>query len=201
MRTIKWAATIVIFFALVSIVPGHSSAQFQFTDVSKNDEHYQQVHYIADLGIINKVSKFNPNDNLTRAQAAKMLVIASKKQDMPTPSIQFNDLKPGTEQYEFASRAVSLGYFKLAADGRFKPNEQLKRDEMGNALAIAINLSEKITADHPMMLTDMNTHPYAERINGLYYAGITQGDNGKFLPNNQLTRKHFALFEIGRAHV
>ena len=39
---------------------------------------------------------------------------------------------------------------------------------------------------------------YAERINGLYYAGITQGDGGKFLPNNHLTRKHFALF-VARA--
>ena len=198
MKTIKWAATIVIFFALVSIVPGHSSAQFQFTDVSKSDEHYKQVHYIADLGIINKVAKFNPNDNLTRAQAAKMLVIASKKQNIPTPSIKFKDLKPGTEQYKYASRAVSLGYFKTAADGSFKPNEKLKRAEMGNALAVAFNLSKNISADHPMMLTDMHTHAYAKRINGLYYAGITQGDGGKFLPNNHLTRKHFALF-VARA--
>lgn len=198
MRTIKWAATFMILFTLISIAPGHSSAQFQFTDVSKNDEHYQQVHYIADLGIINKVSKFNPNDNLTRAQAAKMLVVATKKQNIPTPSVKFKDLKPGTEQYEFASRAVSLGYFKTAADGSFKPNEKLKRAEMGNALAIAFNLSEKITADHPLMLSDMKGHAYAERINGLYYAGITQGDGGKFLPNSHLTRKHFALF-VARA--
>ena len=40
MKTIKWAATIVIFFALVSMVPGHSSAQSQFTDVYQNDEDY-----------------------------------------------------------------------------------------------------------------------------------------------------------------
>ncbi|MFC5588819.1 N-acetylmuramoyl-L-alanine amidase [Sporosarcina soli] len=198
MKTIKWAVTIAIFFALVSVVPTHSSAQFQFTDVSKNDEHYEQVHYIAELGIINKVAKFNPNDNLTRAQAAKMLVIATKKQNIPTPSIKFKDLKAGTEQYEFASRAVSLGYFKTAADGSFKPNEKLKRGEMGNALAVAFNLSEKITADHPLLLSDMKGHAYAERINGLYYAGITQGDSGKFLPNNHLTRKHFALF-VARA--
>ena len=198
MKTIKWVATIVVFFALVSIVPEHSSAQFQFTDVSKNDEHYEQVHYIAERGIINKVAKFNPNDNLTRAQAAKMLVIATKKQGIPTPSIQFKDLKPGTEQYEFASRAVHLGYFKTAADGSFKPNEKLKREEMGNALAIAFNLSEKITADHPLMLSDMKGRATAERINGLYYEGITQGDGGKFLPNSHLTRKHFALF-VARA--
>lgn len=198
MKTIKWVATIVVFFAFVSLVPGQSSAQFQFTDVSKKDEHYEQVHYIAERGIINKVAKFNPNDNLTRAQAAKMLVIAAKKQNIPTPSTKFKDLKPGTEQYEYASRAVSLGYFKTKADGSFKPNEKLKREEMGNALAIAFNLSEKITADHPLMLSDMKGRATAERINGLYYAGITQGDGGKFLPNSHLTRKHFALF-VARA--
>ena len=100
-------------------------------------------------------------------------------------------LKPGTEQYKYVSRAVSLGYFKTESDGSFKPNENLKRDEMGNALAVAFNLSENISADKPMMFTDMNTHEYAERINGLYYAGVTKGDGGKFLPNDLLTRSQF----------
>lgn len=194
MRIFKWAAVSLMLFTLLSIVPGQSSAQFKFSDVNSNDEAFEQIHYIADLGIINKVAKFNPSDNLTRAQAAKMLVIASKQQNIPTPTIQFADLKPGTEQYEYASRAVSLGYFKVGSDNHFKPNEKLKRDEMGYALAVAFNMNQPITVDHPMMLTDMKNHKYAERINGLYYGGVTQGDAGKFLPNNYLTRKQFALF-------
>ncbi|BAQ10104.1 N-acetylmuramoyl-L-alanine amidase [Bacillus sp. OxB-1] len=194
MRIFKWAAVSLMLFTLLSIVPGQSSAQFKFSDINAKDEAFEEVHYIADLGIINKVAKFNPSDNLTRAQAAKMLVIASKKQNIPTPAIQFKDLKPGTEQYEYASRAVSLGYFKVGSDNRFKPNEKLKRDEMGYALAVAFNLNQPITLDHPMVLTDMASHPYAERINGLYYGGVTQGDAGKFLPNHYLTRKQFALF-------
>ncbi|QTD41114.1 N-acetylmuramoyl-L-alanine amidase [Sporosarcina sp. Te-1] len=198
MKTIKWATVALLFFALVSIVPGHSSAQFKFSDVSPDKEYSDAVHYIAELGIVNQVSKFNPGDNLTRAQAAKMLVIASKKKDMPTPSITFKDLKPGTEQYDYASRAVKLGYFKVDKDGNFKPNEKIKREEMGYALSVAFNLSEKITVDHPLMLTDMKNHPYAEKINGLYYAGVTQGDAGKFLPNDLLTRSQFALF-VARA--
>ncbi|MFS0575616.1 N-acetylmuramoyl-L-alanine amidase [Sporosarcina sp. 179-K 3D1 HS] len=194
MRIFKWAAVSLMLFTLLSIVPGQSSAQFKFSDVNANDEAFEEVHYIADLGIINKVAKFNPSNNLTRAQAAKMLVIASKKQNIPTPAIQFNDLKPGTEQYDYASRAVSLGYFKVDSDNRFKPNEKLKRDEMGYALAVAFNLNQPITIDYPMVLTDMANHTYAERINGLYYGGVTQGDAGKFLPNDYLTRKQFALF-------
>lgn len=198
MKTFKWAAVTLLFFALVSIVPGHSSAQFQFSDISPDKEYYEQVHYIADLGIVNQVSKFNPGDNLTRAQAAKMLVIASKKQDMPTPAVDFKDLKPGTEQYDYASRAVELGYFKKKSDGSFKPNEKLKRDEMGYALSVAFNLTEKVTVDRPLMLTDMKNHSFAEQINGLYYGGVSQGDAGKFLPNDYLTRSQFALF-VARA--
>lgn len=198
MKTFKWAAIALLFFALVSIVPGHSSAKFQFSDISPQKEYYEQVHYIADLGIVNQAEKFNPGNNLTRAHAAKMLVIASGKKDMPTPNVQFKDLKPGTEQYEFASRAVELGYFKKKADGSFGPNEKLKRDEMGYALSVAFNLSENVTVDRPLMLTDMKDHPYAKQINGLYYGGVTQGDAGKFLPNDLLTRSQFALF-VARA--
>ncbi|KAA0966855.1 SH3 domain-containing protein [Sporosarcina sp. ANT_H38] len=199
MKTIKWAAVLIMIFTLVSIVPGQSFAKTQFTDVTPDKEYYEQVNYIADLGIIkgyleNGISKFKPSNNLTRGQAAKMLVIATKKQGIPTPSLKFKDVKSGTEQYTYISRAVSLGYFKTNPDGTFKPNEKLKRAEMGNALAIAFNLSEKISADKPMKFTDMKNHTYAERINGLYYAGVTKGDAGKFLPNNLLTRSQFSLF-------
>jgi len=44
-------------------------------------------------------------------------------------------------------------------------------------------------------MTDISKdYGYAERINGLYYAGVTKGDTGKFLPNNFLTRSQFSLF-------
>lgn len=201
MRTIKWAAVVLMIFALVSIVPGRSSAQqIQFKDITPDKEYYEQVNYIASLGIIKGyeekgVTTFKPGNNLTRSQAAKMLVIAAKKQDIPTPSIQFKDVKAGTEQYDYVSRAVSLGYFKAGTNGNFKPNENLKRGEMGNALAIAFNLSEKITTERPMMMTDISkSYGYAERINGLYYAGVTKGSAGKFLPDSYLTRAQFSLF-------
>jgi len=199
MKTIKWAAMVIMIFTLVSMVPGQSFAKTQFTDVTSDKEYYKEVNYIADLDIIkgyteNGVSKFKPGNNLTRAQAAKMLVIAAKKQNIPTPSLQFKDVKSGTEQYEYVSRAVSLGYFKAGTDGKFKPNENLKRAEMGNALAVAFNLSEQISADKPLMFKDMINHQYDERINGLYYAGVTKGDAGKFLPNDFLTRSQFSLF-------
>lgn len=204
MKTFKWAVMVTMIFTLISMMPGQSFAKTQFTDVSSDKEYYEEVNYIAGLNIIKGyeikgVSLFKPGNNLTRAQAAKMLIIASGKENIATPSLQFKDVKSGTEQYKYISRAVKLGYFEVATNGSFKPNENLKRDEMGNALAVAFNLSEKITTEKPMQLTDLaKGHKYAERINGLYYAGVTKGDSGKFLPDAFLTRSQFSLF-VARA--
>lgn len=198
MKTFKWAVITSLFLALVSIVPGHSSAKFQFSDIPTSKEYYEQVHYIADLNIVNEAETFNPGDKLKRAHVAKMLVIASGKQNISTPDMNFKDLKPGTEQYDFASKAVSLGFLQKQSDGNFKPNEFIKREEMAYALSKAFNLSEEISVEKPLMLRDIKGHKYATQINGLYYGGVTQGDAGNFLPNDFLTRSQFALF-VARA--
>ena len=65
MKTIKWAAVVMMIFTLVSMVPGQSFAKTQFTDVTTDKEYYEEVNYIADLDIIkgyleNGISKFKP---------------------------------------------------------------------------------------------------------------------------------------------
>ncbi len=52
MKTIKWAAVVMMIFTLVSMVPGQSFAKTQFTDVTPDKEYYEEVNYIADLDII-----------------------------------------------------------------------------------------------------------------------------------------------------
>lgn len=198
MKTFKWAVITSLLLALVSIVPGHSSAKFQFSDISPSKEYYEQVHYIAELKIVNEADKFNPGDKLKRAHVAKMLVLASNNQNFSAPDMHFKDLKSGTEQYDFASKAVALGFLQKQPDGSFNPNEYIKREEMGYALSKAFKLSEEISVEKPLMLRDMKSHKYAKEINGLYYAGVTQGDAGNFLPNDYLTRSQFALF-VARA--
>lgn len=202
MRILKLATITLLFFTLVSMVPGHSSANTTFTDVTPKNDFYNETNYLTGKGIISGYADgtFKPGNNLTRAQAAKMLVIATGKQNIAQPSITFMDVDPTkqAEQYKYISRAVSLGYFKTGAGNKFNPNEEINRDEMGYALSIAFNLSEKITASKPLAFPDMKNHKYAEQINGLYYAGVTVGDVGQFLPNKKLTRKHFVLF-VARA--
>lgn len=202
MKTTKWAIIAILFFSLVSLVPGHSHASSTFNDVTSKDDFYKELTYLANKKVISGYAdgSFKPGNNLTRAQAAKMLVIATGKDTIPQPALTFKDIDPKktAEQYKYISRAVSLGYFKADHNNLFFPNEQINRDEMAYALSVAFGLTEKITSTTPLKLSDVKNHAYAERINGLYYAGVTQGDAGKFLPNNKLTRKHFVLF-VARA--
>ncbi|WP_342537011.1 N-acetylmuramoyl-L-alanine amidase [Sporosarcina sp. FSL K6-3508] len=198
MNQFKWATAGLLLLTILVLSPLQSLASFKFSDVPVEREYYKEVHYIAEKGIVNKSVKFNPKDNLKRAHVAKMLVIAKGFENTPLKEMTIDGLEPNSEQYKYANIAIQKGFFNISDGSRFNPNEEIKRDEMAYALSVAFNLSEKVTSQKPLVLTDVVNHKYAERINGLYYAGITQGDNKKFLPNNKLTRSQFALF-IARA--
>jgi minor extracellular protease Epr len=47
---------------------------YNFKDVPKNSEYYTAVQALTELGIITKQSYFRPNETITRAQFAAMLI-------------------------------------------------------------------------------------------------------------------------------
>lgn len=198
MKNLRWFTYLLLITILVAVAPAQSSAQSNFKDVNSNDEFYKHVNYIADKNMIKGYDggEFRPANNITRFQAAKMIVEASGKTNHKASHVTFTDLTSG-ETYNYLSKAVDLGYLKKRADGSIKSQEFIKRDELAYALAVAFNLSEKVT-DKPLMLTDVSKHPDVEKINGLYHAGITQGSNGSFMPNSLLTRGQFSML-VARA--
>lgn len=199
MKMIRWMLYGFVAMLLVA-KPIHTSANNDFADVKKTDESYEEIHYIANLGIISGYTEngkklYKPQNNITRAQASKMLVVATNNEGHDGSHIKPKDMTPGSEQHYYVSKAVSLGFFKLNADGTFKPNEDVKRAELAVALATAFDIVQPVTLNHPLHFYDLSrTHPNAAHINGLYYAGLSRGDRGAFGPDRLLTRKHFALF-------
>ncbi|MBX0316846.1 N-acetylmuramoyl-L-alanine amidase [Planococcus glaciei] len=177
-----------------------SAATINFADVPATAEYSQEIAYISDLGIIkgykeNGKSLFKPENTVTRSQAAKMLVIATKNQNITGAAISFPDVKKNTEEYSYISKAVKLGYFKGFPDGSFKPHEPLKRGQMSKVIAKAFGIEQPITLTTPLMFDDVSlTYENASKINGLYYKGIARGSNGKFMVTESLTRGQFSMF-------
>lgn len=59
--------------------------------------------------------------------------------------------------------------------------------------AFKLDTSEYENSDSPFIDVTIN-HPYVTYVNTIYYNGVTKGSNQKYNPNEQVTRKQFALF-------
>ncbi|QGG53824.1 N-acetylmuramoyl-L-alanine amidase [Lysinibacillus pakistanensis] len=175
-----------------------------FVDIPKQDEAFEEINYLVNLGVIKGYTEkgkmyYKPNNNVTRGQAAKMVVVASGNKPLVVHTSSFSDVKAGSELSGYVERAVQLGFFKTNTKGQFLPNKPLTRDEMSYVLTKAFKLdtSEYENSDSPFIDVTIN-HPYVTYVNTIYYNGVTKGSNQKYNPNEQVTRKQFALF-VARA--
>ncbi|WP_456958455.1 N-acetylmuramoyl-L-alanine amidase [Lysinibacillus sp. TE18511] len=175
-----------------------------FVDVSKDHEAYEEINYLVNLGVIkgyteNGKTYYKPNNNVTRGQVAKMVVVASGNKPLVVNKSNFSDVEVGTELSGYVERAVQLGYFATNTKGQFLPNKPLTRDEMSHVLTKAFNLdtSEYENIDSPFVDVGI-TNPYVKYVNTIYYNGITKGSGQNYNPNSQVTRAQFALF-VARA--
>ncbi|MFJ7697853.1 N-acetylmuramoyl-L-alanine amidase [Lysinibacillus fusiformis] len=185
-------------------VSAATNSNITFEDVTKNHPAYEEINYLVSLGVIqgyfvNGKRVFGPNNNVTRGQAAKMVVVASGNKPLVVNKSSFSDVTVGTEMSGYIERAVQLGFFDKNIKGEFLPNKALTRGEMSYVLTKAFNLdtSEYEGIDSPF--TDVGiTHEYVKYINTIYYNGITNGTGKTYLPTSTVTRSQFSLF-VARA--
>jgi len=185
-------------------VSAATNSNITFEDVTKNHPAYEEINYLVNLGVIqgyfvNGKRVFGPNNNVTRGQAAKMVVVASGNKPLVVNKSSFSDVTVGTEMSGYIERAVQLGFFDKNIKGEFLPNKALTRGEMSYVLTKAFNLdtSEYEGIDSPF--TDVAiTHEYVKYVNTIYYNGITNGTGKTYLPNSTVTRSQFSLF-VARA--
>ncbi|MGA3602868.1 N-acetylmuramoyl-L-alanine amidase [Lysinibacillus agricola] len=194
-----------ILFISASIFTIHNaSASGSFEDISSKHEAYEEINYLVNLGVIKGYTEkgktyFKPNNNVTRGQVAKMVVVASGNKPLVVNKSSFTDVPVGSELSGYVERAVQLGYFKTNTKGQFLPNKPLTRDEMSYVLTKAFKLdtSEYENIDSPFVDVD-STHDYVQYVNAIYYNGITKGSGQNYNPDSQVTRAQFALF-VARA--
>jgi hypothetical protein len=165
-----------------------------FSDLEEGNWADDPVQYLADQGVIGGYTDgtFHPNDNVTRAQFAKMLVGAQGWEIVTPQTPTFSDVPADYWAYGYIETAASHGVIGGYTDGTFRPSADLTRAQIAKMLFIARGWS----LDSPTMteFADVSQgdwfYSYAQAASS---AEVMSGyDDHTFRPNNAATRAQVA---------
>lgn len=155
----------------------------------------EEIQKAVQLGIMNGYSdgSFKPENELTRAQAASIVVRALNLKTNKTAP--FTDIKGYAKdtQTEIAA-AYHNGLIQGYSDGTFKPGNKVTRAQLSLMLyrAYAVQTGGKYAPSTVAPFTDIASYnsETKEAISMLYELEIIIGSNGRFMPGNPTKRSH-----------
>jgi hypothetical protein len=120
--------------------PINLSGAPHFNDVPATDPFYQFIETAYNRGVISGYAggTFRPNNNITRGQICKIIVLAEEWPLLNPPTPTFTDVLPGSTFYTFVETAVSHGIVTGYADRTFRPNNNATRAQLSKMLYLAI---------------------------------------------------------------
>ena len=144
-------STLAVAVAIASSGTVSAGAASSFSDVSKNNPHYDAIMELANRGIINGYGDgtFGPGNPVTRGQASKMIAGVLGMNVGAVPSTGFSDV---SASHEFAGAIMALkqlGVIGGYTDGTFRPNAPISRNEMAIILTRALQLQVEETTKLP----------------------------------------------------
>lgn len=146
------------------------AAQQTFTDVPDNYYAHKEITNLVDRGVIKGFSNdtFKPEQQVTRAEFATILARAI---DWPPADSNFKDVNKNSALYDGVSRAYNASIARGFADGTFKPNELVTREDMAVMIDRAMQLRAPYIFTKELDFTDSHTiGAYAKTaIQRLYY--------------------------------
>ncbi|RSK28640.1 cell wall hydrolase [Bacillus sp. HMF5848] len=168
-----------------------------FADVSAEDLNTKEIHYLYMTDVIigyklNGQAYFKPENNLTRAQAAKMLVEALGEEQRVVEKPTFPDVPVTHWASGYIERAVQLGILSGYENGLFGPENKLKRSQLTKMVVKAFNMNvDKVDESS---FTDVSINYWAKNnIETLYNEGIVEASGFIFRPEEKATRRDFAV--------
>jgi S-layer homology domain len=151
--------------------------------------------YIDDLaaeGVVegNSDGMFEPNKNVLRAEATKMVVIGLGYEETACDATIFPDLNSG----DWFCGVVTIAYKKgiiSGDDGKLYPARNMTRAEAVKILLEAKGITPPEVTENPF--SDVNKDAwYAPYVNKASILGYIEGSNGMFEPNREITRAELA---------
>jgi hypothetical protein len=186
-------ALIVTYMALSGATV--ASAAASFPDVPENSVNFGAVEYLKNKGVIAGYTDgtFMPDKTINRAEALKIVLLASGKDGDSSATLTFDDVKVDDWFYRYVDKAFELGIVKGYDDGLFKPGNDINVAESLKMILLAFDITVPATVD---------TAPYADVANDLWYAPyasvcknkqlISPLGDGRLHADREITRGEFA---------
>ena len=153
------------------------------------------IENAAENGLITgSEGRFNPDNNMTRAEMATIMVRACGATADADIS-EFTDVTTDDWYYASVSKAVAMGAFN-GSDGRFNPNNSITRQEAFVVLSRVFGLAINNTVDASILNQFKDGDQVADwaknDVAAIISEGYVGGSNGMLNPNANITRAEFA---------
>lgn len=163
-----------------------------FIDVPKTHSAYKEIKAMREQGIISGYldNTFKPAQSISRIHVASLLV---RSLDLPSVRVgkEFKDVPKTSPYYEAVQKVYRAGIFDGNTNGTFGINDNLTRAQMAKVMVKAFDLD----IHKGYIFSDISADHWAkDYISSLYINGITVGSNGKYMPNDPVSRAHYATF-------
>ena len=178
-----------------------STVTVSFTDLKDTEWAKEAVEYLLDKSVVNgkEVGKFYPNDNVTRAEFVKMLMLACNITADNAVKKDFSDVTADHWSYEYINIASSRGLINGVNKNLFGVDAYITREDMATlGYRILTYLGEMFGGQSlENTFTDYNTFSdYSKNaILMLNKHGYLSGyPDNTFKPQNNVTRAEAAQF-------
>ena len=130
---------------------------------------------------------FRPKADITRAEFTKIMVSVLDLEINKNENNKFNDIEKSNWFYPYATAASKAGI--VSGDGsKFRPNDNITREQMASIIVRSLNLSHKKPETLVKDMDMVSTWAKAE-VETVIEAGLIQGNDGYFNPKAQATRE------------
>lgn len=189
---------LIALMVLVSATP-FAQATSSFSDVPRDHWAYKEIMEMSEKGIIEGYDgKFRPNNHITRAEFAKIMIAASGI-DINKHNVKqtFQDVKPSDWEFYYVESAKPyLTGYKSGSRYTYKPDQDAVREDIAVALVRLLGYDRSQKADLSV-ISKFRDH---ERISSALrpYIAIAiktelmQGYNSYFRPQDAITRAEAA---------
>lgn len=142
----KVLAVILVLLLLIGFGAwGRVFAQAKFPDVPTSYWAYKEIGKLVELGIVKGYpdGTFKPENSVTRAEFATMVVLAKKLTLVSPATPTFKDVPTSHWAFKYVETAVKAGYLKGYPDGTFGPSKNITRQEIAAVMVNVLGLTSE----------------------------------------------------------